>query len=191
MFDKGIWLNQPRHCSVKNERLAVTTDPQTDFWQQTHYGFCRDTGHFLGVSVTGDFTAQVHVQGDFKKLYDQAGLMVRIDERNWVKTGVEVSDGALMLGSVLTCGQSDWATGVFDDSSSGLWLRVTVAKGVLRIQHSSDGLRWPLLRLAPFPVSESYTVGPMCCSPERGGLEVVFSHFEVMPPLGKDLHDLT
>ncbi|EGH33777.1 hypothetical protein PSYJA_34650, partial [Pseudomonas syringae pv. japonica str. M301072] len=53
------------------------------------------------------------------------------------------------------------------------------------------GLRWPLLRLAPFPVSESYAVGPMCCSPERGGLEVVFSHFEVMPALGKDLHDLT
>ncbi|MCA5973420.1 MULTISPECIES: DUF1349 domain-containing protein [Pseudomonas] len=190
MFDKGFWLNPPRHCSVTDERLTVTTDPQTDFWQQTHYGFCRDTGHFLGVSVTGDFTAQVHVQGDFKTLYDQAGLMVRIDERNWVKTGVEVSDGTLMLGSVLTCGQSDWATGVFD-SSSGLWLRVTVAKGLLRIQHSSDGLRWPLLRLAPFPASDVYAVGPMCCSPERGGLEVVFSHFEVMPALGKDLHDLT
>ncbi|EGH34067.1 hypothetical protein PSYJA_36139, partial [Pseudomonas syringae pv. japonica str. M301072] len=44
MFDKGFWLNPPRHCSLTDERLTVTTDPQTDFWQQTHYGFCRDTG---------------------------------------------------------------------------------------------------------------------------------------------------
>jgi len=53
-----------------------------------------------------------------------------------------------------------------------------------------DGVRWPLLRLAPFLVGECL-VGPMCCSPERGGLEVVFSGFEVGPALGKGLHDLT
>ncbi|MFH7428922.1 DUF1349 domain-containing protein, partial [Pseudomonas syringae pv. tagetis] len=76
-----------------------------------------------------------------------------MDQRNSVKTGVQVSDGALMLGSVITCGQSDRATGAFDESSSGLWLRVTVAKGVLRIQHSSDGLRCPLLRQPPISVS--------------------------------------
>jgi len=31
----------------------------------------------------------------------------------------------------------------------------------------------------------------MCCTPERAGLEVEFSNFEVMPPLAKDLHDLS
>ncbi|MCF5707369.1 DUF1349 domain-containing protein [Pseudomonas syringae] len=190
MFEKGHWYNEPKQWHANDENLRVTTDAATDFWRETHYGFCRDSGHFLGVPVSGAFTAQVHVQGNFKALYDQAGLMVRIDERNWMKTGVEVSDGALMLGSVLTRNQSDWATGQFEESASGLWLRVTVDEGVMRIQHSADGVRWPLLRLAPFPVG-ACSVGPMCCSPERGGLEVVFSSLQVGPPLGKGLHDLT
>ena len=46
------------------------------------------------------------------------------------------------------------------------------------------------MRLAPFAKNSSYLVGPMACTPERAGLEVVFSEFRVTPPLGKDLHDL-
>ena len=30
----------------------------------------------------------------------------------------------------------------------------------------------------------------MCCTPERAGLEVAFSAFQVSPPPDKDLHDL-
>ena len=46
------------------------------------------------------------------------------------------------------------------------------------------------MRRAPFAKNSSYLVGPMACTPERAGLEVVFSEFRVTPPLGKDLHDL-
>jgi regulation of enolase protein 1 (concanavalin A-like superfamily) len=31
----------------------------------------------------------------------------------------------------------------------------------------------------------------MCCTPERAGLEVLFSYFSVAPPTGKALHDLS
>jgi len=31
----------------------------------------------------------------------------------------------------------------------------------------------------------------MCCSPERGGLDIAFSDFSVTPPIDKALHDLT
>src|SRR5450830_1778883 len=73
----------------------------------------------------------------------------------------------------------------------GFWLRLTVAQGVIRVQYSTDGQRWPLLRLAPFPTASRYLVGPMCCTPERGGLEVVFSQFSMAPAQQKDLHDLS
>jgi regulation of enolase protein 1 (concanavalin A-like superfamily) len=36
-----------------------------------------------------------------------------------------------------------------------------------------------------------YLVGPMCCTPERAGLQVTFSDWTLAPHLGKDLHDLT
>jgi hypothetical protein len=108
-----------------------------------------------------------------------------------VKIGAELSDGVTLLSSVLTDGVSDWATGVFPGDPEAFWIRATVAKGVLRVQVSVDGVSWPLVRLAPFPVAASYRVGPYCCTPERGGLEVEFSELQVSAPNGKSLHDLS
>lgn len=190
MFERGEWLNEPGQWRLADGRLDVVTDRGTDFWQATHYGFARDSGHFLGVATAGDFTAQLRIRADYTELYDQAGIMVRLDPLRWVKAGIELSDGRAMLGSVLTDGRSDWATGAFAGDPGDLWLRATVAQGVLRLQHSTDGRHWPLVRLAPFPVAERYLVGPMCCTPERSGLQVRFSDFTVGPPSGRDLHDL-
>jgi regulation of enolase protein 1 (concanavalin A-like superfamily) len=190
MFERCEWLNEPDTWDLNEARLHVTTQRDTDFWRETHYGFIHDSGHLFGMQRNGDFSAQVHVRGDFETLYDQAGLMVRIDERNWVKAGVEFTDGALMTSSVLTVEQSDWALGAEMAARDGFWLRVTVARGVLKIQSSTDGASWPMLRLAPFPKADSYFVGAVCCSPQRGGLRVGFSEFNVTPPLRRELHDL-
>jgi hypothetical protein len=131
------------------------------------------------------------VQGEYEKLYDQAGIMVRIDERAWVKAGIEHSDGQPLLSSVLTIGQSDWATGMYGGDAADFRLRVTVRSGVLRLQVSADAQTWHLVRLSPFPNAPSYLVGPMCCSPQRAGLRVAFSDLRVGAPIDKDLHDLS
>jgi uncharacterized protein len=191
MFDRCVWLNEPAQWSLAEGRLDVVTDAHTDFWRQTHYGFTRDNGHFFGAETDGDFTAELRVEARYEALYDQAGLMVRIDTATWVKAGIELSDGQPMLGSVLTDGMSDWATGLFEGDAADFRLRVTVADGVLRLQASRDGIRWPLVRLAPFPRAARYTVGPMCCTPERAGLGVAFSDFRIGPPTTRALHDLS
>lgn len=191
MFDGCTWLNEPAVWRSEADGLMAITDARTDFWRQTHYGFTRDSGHFHGLETEGGFTATLRVRARYKSLYDQAGIMVRLDEANWLKAGIEISDGQAMLGSVLTVGQSDWATNAYQGDPADLWLRLTVDAGVLRLQASADGQRWPLVRLCPFPVAERYMVGPMCCTPERAGLEVRFSDFLVGPANGKLLHDLT
>ncbi|NVI80800.1 DUF1349 domain-containing protein [Janthinobacterium sp. BJB401] len=191
MFKQGSWLNPPENWSADGAQLRVTTDAHTDFWRKTSYGFIRDSGHFFGTEVDGDFTAQVHVSAQYAALYDQAGMMVRIDAENWIKCGVEFSDGQLLLSTVLTVDTSDWAVSIAPAMPDGFWLRVTVEQNVIRVQYSTDGKRWPLLRLAPFPTTSRYLVGPMCCTPERAGLDVVFSQFSTGPALQKDLHDLT
>lgn len=190
MFARGVWLNEPARWRDDGESLSVTTDQGSDFWRETHYGFTRDSGHFLGVEVAGGFTAQLRIRARYAALYDQAGLMLRLDEAHWLKAGIELSDGQAMLGSVLTIGRSDWATAAYAGDPGDVWLRATVAQGVLRLQVSGDGQRWPLLRLCPFPEAGRYRVGPMCCTPERAGLEVLFSDFTITAPLGRDLHDL-
>ncbi|WP_241749072.1 DUF1349 domain-containing protein [Teichococcus aerophilus] len=187
----GVWLNEPASWSEADGSLTLATDHGTDFWRETHYGFTRDTGHFLGFATKEAFTAQLRIRARYEMLYDQAGIMVRLDQHHWVKAGVELSDGRAMLGSVLTRGQSDWASGPYEHDASDFWMRVTVARGVLRIQASADGRTWPLVRLTPFPVAPSYRVGPMACTPERSGLQVHFSDLRLTAPLGKDLHDLS
>lgn len=187
----GVWLNEPERWTAQGDSLDIVTDKATDFWRKTHYGFCRDSGHFLGFRTAQAFTAELRVQCDFQALYDQAGIMVRVDAERWIKAGIEFSDGRAMLSSVLTNGQSDWATAPYEHDAGDFWMRVTVADGVLRLQASADGKVWPLVRLAPFTIAQSYWVGPMACTPERAGLPVTFTGFSLKPPLGKDLHDLS
>lgn len=191
MFDSCQWLNEPKNWSTDGHVLSVTTDANTDFWRGTHYGFFRHSGHFLGASITGEFTAQTLVKGDFNELYDQAGLMVLIDDKRWIKAGVEVNDEAVVSSSVLTNGLSDWAVGSALTRGNEFWLRITVTQGSIRVQISEDGIVWPLVRLAAFPVAEHYLVGPMCCSPKRSGLCLNFSEFTIGPALKKELHDLS
>lgn len=187
----GQWLNEPAKWSFESDTLHLTTDASTDFWRETHYGFIRDNGHFFGLPTGEAFTAEVRVQADYRSLYDQAGLMLRLDETRWVKAGIEFNDGHHCLSVVVTNGRSDWSVTRLDGDAADVRLRLTVKNGALRVQFSTDGTTWPLLRLAPFPVAPAYQVGPMACTPERGGLDVAFSEFRILPPTERDLHDLS
>ncbi|RUM00638.1 DUF1349 domain-containing protein [Rhizobium chutanense] len=190
-FNKGKWLNEPASWRADETDLTLTTDEKTDFWRQTHYGFTRDNGHFLAFPTGDSFTAEIRVQGEFRTLYDQAGLMVRLDEKRWVKSGVEFTDGEAFLSAVVTDGRSDWSVAQPFKELEDFRIRITVAGGAIRIQASRDGRRWPLLRLAPFPAATRYEVGPTACTPERSGLTVRFSEFSIGPAVTTDLHDLS
>ncbi|MBJ3816824.1 DUF1349 domain-containing protein [Shimwellia pseudoproteus] len=188
---QGKWLNEPTEWTLENDVLQVTTNNNTDFWRETHYGFTRHSGHVFGVEVRGDFTLQLCIEGAFEQLYDQAGLMIEQGPRQWCKAGIEFSDGQFLMSSVLTNGQSDWATGAFQGNPEKFWMRATLENGVLRLQYSRDAITWPLIRLCPFPPAQRRFVGAMCCTPEREGLKIRFSEFRLTKPLGKALHDLS
>ena len=116
--------------------------------------------------------------------------MMMADEQTWLKAGIEFNDDAPAIGSVLTLTHSDWATGLFHGDPRTFWLRLTRKGDALRLQYSTDGERWPLLRLGYFPPGP-VKAGVMCCSPERGGLAVAFQDIQLSPPLDKALHDLS
>ncbi|THD41276.1 DUF1349 domain-containing protein [Pantoea sp. R102] len=187
----AAWINQPRISCLAEGRLQLTTEPHTDFWEQTYYGFRRHTGHAFGYSIDGDFTLQVKVQADFRHLYDQAGIFLKDDDQNWVKAGIEFNDSQPAMGCVVTRTLSDWSKGIFPGTPEIFWMRATLHNQSLRIQYSADGLTWPLLRLCHWPGTERRFVGVMACTPEREGLEVRFSEFSIRSPLGRALHDLT
>src|SRR4029077_17915013 len=85
MFDRCKWRNKPAQWQLSPAGVAVVTDRATDFWSKTHYGFTRHSGHLFGSTTTGGFTASLRVRGKYESLYDQAGLMVLIDDETWIK----------------------------------------------------------------------------------------------------------
>src|SRR5436189_5282849 len=87
------WMNEPASWKVADRKITVRSKPKTDFWRKTFYGYITDNGHFFHLSVEGEFTFEARVSGQYAALYDQAGLMVRVNAENWVKCGTEVVDG--------------------------------------------------------------------------------------------------
>jgi uncharacterized protein len=107
------WFNPPKswRLDARGPSLVVESDGQTDFWQQTHYGFSADNGRFLGAELRGDFVLSTKVRLYPAHQYDQAGLMVRGDGSCWIKASVEQElEGHPQLGAVVTNhGYSDWS----------------------------------------------------------------------------------
>lgn len=209
------WFNPPAHHSTTTvnaqqgavEILTLTTRPGTDFWRSTHYGFIRDTGHLGYVERSGDFTARVRIRGNYQVLYDQAGLMLRKDERTWIKAGIEYTDGVAHLSVVVTNDFSDWSVipvpelEALEQDGGGVELRLSRHADAVRIEYrlverARADRPWQMVRLAHLAVSDAdvLKVGIMACSPERThapGFAAEFTGFTVGDAIPRDLHSGT
>jgi uncharacterized protein len=185
-----LWLNEPPEWREEGGLLSVVTGDKTDFWRGTHYGFIRDDGHLRYRNVDGDFTATVAFQGEYRELYDQAGLMLRLDENNWIKAGVEFVDGKQMLSVVVTREFSDWSTMPLPLSADWLQLSLTRHDSAVRVEWTTEAAPsdFQLLRLAYLPAVSPALIGPMCCSPQRAGFHARFRDFEIGSAKSPDLH---
>ena len=191
MYNKALkWFNTPPQYLFDENGLRATTGKQTDFWRETFYGFWRDNGHFFHQSVEGDFTAEVTVHGEYTTLYDQAGLMMRLSETQWIKVGIEFTDGRMYLSVVITNDVSDWSLFPIIVDEAGIRIRLTRHSEAVRVQYlDNNDKSWKPVRLGYFPSSEYVDIGMMCCSPERVALEVLFAVFIVVPPISRNPHD--
>jgi regulation of enolase protein 1 (concanavalin A-like superfamily) len=184
------WLNAPPEWREEDGVLTVVTGEKTDFWRETHYGFVRDDGHLRYEAVDGDFTAVVEFHGDYRELYDQAGLMLRLDAENWIKAGIELVDGRRMLSVVVTREFSDWSTMPLPVATEWLRLRLSRHGSAVRVEWAPEDAPadFRMLRLAYLRARDPALIGPMCCSPQRGGFEARFRSFRIGAPTSRDLH---
>ena len=173
------WYNEPQSWSTDSDRITIKSEAKTDFWRKTHHDFVRDNGHFYYQLRTGDFVAEVKITGHYSELYDQAGLMVRVNEEHWIKTGVELIDGNQYVSAVVTHDYSDWSVVPLPNSPPSLWLRATRQGSAIEVHYSVDGAHFALLRLAYLSQTESVQVGPMCASPEGDGFAAEFQGLKI------------
>jgi uncharacterized protein len=174
LFAKMKWFSEPATAKQSGDQLVVTTKPKTDFWRKTFYDYVTDNGHFFFLPVTGDFTFECRVAGKYAALYDQAGLMVRLDSSNWLKCGLELVDGIGHASVVVTREYSDWSTVRGITTQGSLWWRMVRKGSSLEVLYSLDGKNFISTRLGYLPLQASVDAGIMCASPEGGGFACTF-----------------
>jgi regulation of enolase protein 1 (concanavalin A-like superfamily) len=174
LVSKMTWLNPPAAVTYGGGLVTAKSKPKTDFWRKTFFGYITDNGHFNYLPVFGEFQFTARVSGQYAALYDQAGLMVRLDEKQWMKCGTEMVDGKRYASVVFTHDFSDWST--MDDLSQteAVYWRVARKKDSLEAQISKDGQSFFTLRQGYFPPYVEVKVGIMCAAPEGPGFEATF-----------------
>lgn len=177
-FRDASWLNPPPQQHRDTDSLRFLVEPGTDFWRHTHYGFCRDNGHVLLSPASTDFDAELWLRYAPEAQYDQAGLMLRIDAENWLKTAVEHEpEAAPRLGVVVTQGPgSDWSTQDLEQSPGLHGFRLERRGPDLMIQaRLATQPRWQQLRIVRMATLETEPrlgIGPYACCPQGAGFEV-------------------
>lgn len=172
------WLNEPPRWRESGELIEITAGARTDFWRKTHDGGNRDNGHFYYRSFSGDFRAEVKVSGRYAAQYDQAGLMVRLDETCWLKCGVEFLDGVQQASAVVTHDWSDWSVLPLANPPA-IWLRVVRSGATLEVFYSLDGQAFSMIRQAYLTETARLDVGVMIAAPTGPGFSATFEGFQV------------
>jgi uncharacterized protein len=175
-----LWLNEPARWSVADGELKVTADPGTDFWRTTGYGYTRDTGHLYGTRIDREFDLSVRVRGAYGAQYDQAGAMVRVDERRWLKAGVEYFDGRMRLSTVVTLDYSSWAIGELPRGTTEIALHLARRGDSVEVRYAAEGEPDELAAVVYVPPGEPVIAGAMCAAPEGPGFEASFRDLAIV-----------
>jgi len=175
------WEHEPKVWQEASGRLTETVPAATDYWRVTHYGFIRDNGPFRYQDRSGNFEATVRISGEYHELYHQAGLMIRINEKNWIKTGIEFVNGKQNVSAVVTREFSDWSVLSRTDNPPFIWLRLQRYNDTVQVSYSLDGQKWSMIRLAYFPPDVPVKIGMVAAAPGKEDFDVKFDHFSLTP----------
>ena len=191
-FDISLlrWTRPPRDFSVSPEEIRITTEPGTDLWQRTYYGFQNDNAPVLQLETDETrFSFTVRTDFDSKHRFDQCGVAIYLDSENWLKASIEYENEEYQrLGSVVTnLGYSDWATSDIPASVRSMWYRLSRREADYCIECSTDGVHFQQMRICHLHAGAgTIRFGVYACSPENSSFEAVFSQMELGPCLWRD-----
>ena len=178
-----VWTRAPKDCSIKEKEIRITTEPCTDLWQRTYYGFRNDNAPVLQMATKEKYFSFV-VKTEFasKRRFDQCGIVMYLDSDNWLKASIEYENEEYQrLGSVATnLGFSDRATTDIPASVKSMWYRFSRRESDYCIECSYDGVTFKQMRICHmWEGAEEIQFGIYACSPEESSFEAIFTHMEI------------
>ncbi|MCP4753244.1 MAG: DUF1349 domain-containing protein [Proteobacteria bacterium] len=194
-FTAGRWIHTPQHYQVTKDYVEMVTEPATDFWQRSYYGFRNDNAPALQIEYDENFTFLTEASFTYRQQFDQCGVIIYIDRDNWFKASVEYENERFSrLGSVVTNhGYSDWATTDIATSTSR-WYRLSRRGPDFLIESSDSANDFRQMRIFHLhclgettadmgrndpaaPARQSIRFGLYACSPSQSSFTARFSHF--------------
>lgn len=188
-WSAGRWTAPPASIREEGDALVVRAAAESDYWRHTLYGFVHDDGHGLLAPFTPEHAVEVSFRADtLTSLYDQAGLLLWVDDEHWIKTGVEITDGVPHLGAVVTDVFSDWSLAPVPEWAGQLvTLRASRVADAVVLRARAGDEAWRTLRVCRFDYEDA-SAGPLVCAPLSGDLEVTFTRWANVAP-DTDLHE--
>ena len=72
-----FWTRKPEQAMVRKDTVEIVTEPGTDLWQRTYYGFRNDNAPVLQTRTTDAFFSfTVRTQFESSHRFDQCGIAV-------------------------------------------------------------------------------------------------------------------
>jgi regulation of enolase protein 1 (concanavalin A-like superfamily) len=191
------WLHQPKVFEISDREVSITTEPNTDLWQRTYYGFRNDNAHALLLESSNNFTFTAKASFEYQVRFDQCGLIVYLNSDYWFKASIEHESAASSrLGSVVTNqGYSDWATTDIPAAIS-MWYRLSRRGPDFLIESSPTGSEFKQMRIfhlhslgettaqmgrlnPPAPAGQPIRFGVYACSPLDSSFEARFDNLRL------------
>lgn len=198
-FLTAKWIHQPKTFDITEHSVEIVTEPGTDFWQRSFYGFRNDNAPALLLASQENFTFTVRASFIYQNRFDQCGVIIYLDSENWFKASIEYEDEQLSrLGSVVTnLGHSDWATTDIATTMT-MWYRLSRRGPDFLIESSPDGTGFAQMRIfhlhqlgettaemgkmnPPAPPAHPIRFGLYACSPLDSSFTAVFTDFSLQP----------
>ncbi|ADF53212.1 MAG: DUF1349 domain-containing protein [Zunongwangia sp.] len=173
------WLNEPASWQVSEDKLEMFVTPQSDYWRETHYGFTVDDGPFYYTTRGGEFEANLKITGEYTTRFDQMGMMLRVDEEHWIKTGIEYVDGQYNFSTVVTDTKSSWSVIQLSEQPASVWIKVIRRLDAVEIFYSLDGKNYTMSNLSYLKNNVPVKVGMMAASPDGEGFKAIFEDFSI------------
>lgn len=176
-WSDGAWRNPPVSAvTTATGTLVAEAASGSDAWRETSYGFVHDTEHALLRPFEPGTAVEVSFVVGMSEQFDQAGVLVRLDDEHWIKAGVEFADGMPRLGAVVTDRRSDWSSAPVPDwAGRTAVVRASWNDGALTVRAGLVGEPLRFVRLAPFEVAAGVVAGPYLCAPTRSGFAAEFT----------------
>ncbi|MCI8745575.1 MAG: DUF1349 domain-containing protein [Lachnospiraceae bacterium] len=177
------WTREPREFTIQEDCITITTEPGTDLWQRTYYGFQNDNAPLLQLTTAeAYFSFVVKTEFASKRRFDQCGIILYLDSENWLKASIEYeNDSFQRLGSVVTNhGYSDWATTDISAEIKSMWYRLSRRESDYCIECSVDGEHFKQMRICHMQEGAGeIRFGIYACSPEDSSFQASFSNMEI------------